>query len=70
MHELGIVVDARGARERASGQIERMLREHQGGANARNESERETLEWRASDNLRSCDRYKRNIFLFPGLIII
>lgn len=32
-------------------------------------SEREILEWRASGNLRSCDRYKRNIFLFPDIII-
>lgn len=33
------------------------------------EDESEILEWRASGNLRSCDRYKRNIFLFPGNII-
>lgn len=45
------------------------------GANARkcepNErvNERDFREWRASGNLRSCDRYKQNIFLFPGIII-
>lgn len=33
------------------------------------EDESEILEWRASGNLRSCDRYKQNIFLFPGNII-
>ena len=32
-------------------------------------SEWEILEWRASGNLRSCDRYKRNIFLFPGIYL-
>ena len=34
----------------------------------RGENER-ILEWRASGNLRSCDRYKRNIFLFPGIYL-
>lgn len=67
INDLGIDVGAR-ARRRANAD---RVNVNASWASRRRECEDESeiLEWRASGNLRSCDRYKRNIFLFPGNII-
>ena len=61
-------------RARARDRMKEKLRERECFVSIKEErvrewSEWEILEWRASGNLRSCDRYKRNIFLFPGIYL-